>query len=253
MFKIFILLSLLSAPALAQLPTYHCGFGGSGNACQFWDVVTDANNYRFEITSDNFNVNQVSVDGLNVTVLGRDICDKFQNLRFVSTGFEIGLERITADAFESCELSSLSISKNKVINLDFFQKLGNLDSFQWYMGTIQTLPIDIFRDLTNMQVFTWYYGDLRDFPSALIRNMPRLLIINLESNELSDIDVEGIYRNAPTLEIFQFDDNPIKCSRLNAIKSYLRSEGISYNSVDFGKIRDPPLERDVQGYHCVKD
>lgn len=248
-----LLISLQLLPTLAQLPSYHCNYGGSGNACHFWDIVTDANNYRFDITSDNFNVNQVFVDGLNVTVLGRDICDKFEKLRFFSTGFEIALEMITADAFESCELSSLDISKNKVTNLDFFQKLGNLDSFRWYWGVVPTLPVDIFRDLTNMQSFSWIYGDLREFPAALIRNMPRLVHISLESNELTQIDVEGILTYAPNIEIFQFDDNPIKCSRSTAIRSFLRSKGVSYNSVDFGKLRDVPLDRDVLGYHCVQD
>lgn len=246
------ILAIAIALASEDWPTYHCNFSGSGNGCSFWNLQTDHENYRFHITSYNNNVTIVEIDGSKAAVIGPDICEYFKLVRVIRINWNAGLEYIRPEAFLSCHLNTLDISRNNVTDLEFFKNTGNLGSFRWYYGKITTLPIDIFRNWTSMTSFTWDVGDLEDFPAQLIRNMPKLNYLKLEGNELKDLQVERIVIYAPQLKFLLFDDNPIKCSRHREIRRFLSSNNIEYFPANFGKPRDYPMERDGN-YRCIKD
>lgn len=244
----------------AQFPTYRCEIADFWNTtCAFSDLKLTRTNYRFIPEAVDFNVREVQIIPPSVVpIIGPDICISFINLKVFRVEPNIGAEAFAPNAFEACqyvdELQMTEQPNIREISRQLFAPMKWMQYLNWTHSEIEEWPTDVFVDLETMWHLTWRQGKLRSLSADQFRNFKRMNILDIESNELSDVNIEGILATCPNLEYVWLDDNPIRCSRLAVIKQALRARQITPQPARSPKPdRVVKLVKDNEGLLCLPD
>lgn len=255
----FVLVTGVLSVVNAQFPTAKCEIIDYWNTtCSFSTLQLTRTSYRFTPEADNFDLREVRISvPSKVVTVGPDICDHFVNLKVFQLDPNTGVEEFSPDATQNCfyvsEFQMPEQSGIKSVSRQLFGPMKWLEYINWTHSVIEEIPEDSFDGLTSMWSVTWTQGALKTFPPSLFKSFQRLNMLDIESNELTDLIVEEILPLTPNFQYIRMDDNPIKCSRLQVIKQVLRERKVSLSQVRNPKNRSPPLSRDNEGFLCVQE
>lgn len=251
---------LIYHEAAGQAVSVRCDIDDYYNTtCTFNSLQLTRSNYRFTPLADDYDVREVRIiPPSRVPTVGPDICASFRNLKVFRLEPNIGAEELARNAFEGCQyVSELQMTEQRSIEevtREMLAPMRWLQYINWTHSDIQELPQDVFSDLPEMWWLTWRQGKLRSFPASLVSAFQKMNILDVESNELTDLDVEGILAQTPNLEYVWFDDNPIKCSRVQQIKQALRARQMFPQPARAPKQgRSVQLIKDAEGFLCLRD
>lgn len=252
------ILIIKTAITYAQLPSFRCTVESAKDTCVFRDIQLSRDQFRFIPEAEHYNFERVDIlTPSYVEVFGPDICNTFPNLKLIELGRGIGLEELSVDVVDNCKnLTVLRILESKIsaVDRELFSKLPLMKTLSLTYSLIKTLPFDTFSDLTEMYYLDMKQGALETFHPNLVKTFRELEVFILESNELSDLDIETIIEYSPSLRYVWIADNPIKCSRFQEIKNALRERRINnFFSTNPKQNRTVPLVEDNDGFLCLAD
>lgn len=254
------ILSFSICNSWAQFPTIRCNIDDFYNTtCTFSELQLTRTDYRFTPEADDYDVREVRIiPPSRVPTIGPDICNAFVNLKVFRLEPGVAAEEFAADAFQGCQyVDELQMNEQRSIrgiSRQLFAPMKWIQYINWTHSDLEELPQDAFADLEYMWQFTWRQGKLKTLPADLFSSFKKMTILDVESNELSDIDFEGIMARCPDLKYVYFDDNPIKCSRLAVIKQALKARPIYSSQARSPKPdREVKLVKDNEGYLCLAD
>lgn len=207
-------------------------------------------------------IEYVSMLDSKVEVLTGDIC---QTLPFVKEFFgrSMGLTFLDENAFEKCtklesvELSDNSLTTlppkifywneqleyvglfhNKLIHLDenVFQNNKKLNLIILTENQLRYLPTNLFKNVLSLMTLYLEYNHISDlsFLEEEAPIMENLEVLHLDHNQLSDVNVELLYRNCSNLEQIHLVENEFWCERQLQIGASLTAKGITFYGLTLG-------------------
>lgn len=219
--------SIIISTTRCEVPAYKCEI--EDGFCTFWNVDLNLSSYRFFPRADRpQNVGKVRFYNSKIDKFGPDLCHAFTNLKVLEVYFA-DVQEITEDAFSSCtKLETIDFRYHKLTTLkpDTFQPAKNLTFLRLDAGELTNLPLNIFRDLTNLTVLSVAENKLGLFPSLLVKDLSNLTELWLYSNQLIDLDPQGLLRNLPKLQKVYINDNDFRCDRVQPIVRAFQERGI---------------------------
>lgn len=254
---IFILEIAFVTP-LKTPPIVECEYGFIGDElyCYLRNIQVTAKNYKFKPKAQNNTViKNVVVERSTIPVLGTDICETFINLEYLSFG-PVDLEDIRADALTRCKnLKTLSVTSNKITDLNkaTFKGLEKLETLYLAGNNLLQLDDDLFEDLKALTSLHLYFNRLSEFSTALIRHNVHLTSLFLFSNDFFDFDLDGILDALPDLDVFIFDDNNIRCSKIIKFVNKLSARKIEYEWDGFTTKPRSTSRDKMLGISCLED
>lgn len=219
-----LLCSLIDATPVEQvnvtLTTFECQPEYIGY-CFFRDLVTTKENPRFQPYHPNPNsVSDIFVSGGQLEVLTSDICNYFHNLERLYIYYGMGVEIITEEAFYNCPiLKSVKIEKSKLTRLPetLFVNNPELNALKINDNPITQLPRNIFSNNPEVHVIELINTPLEEIPFDQMIGHNYSTYIDVYSNNLKDFPIEFLLETFPNLSRVAFNDNNIKCSRVQEI------------------------------------
>lgn len=244
------------SPSLRDdIPVFKCII--EAYTCYFTSVVLNSTHYFWEPTADN----PLLVGGVNfcssvIPVITNGICNTFPTLQFLYMT-HLGVKEIAEDAFQNCSaLTNLYLNSNQIKKLqpNTFMYLKNLLNLQLYDNQIMELnDYDLFADLQKLAALALYQNNLTEFSAELLRNNKKLYNLRLDSNYLSDLEVEQLVKFVPNFQKLYWGDNEVSCSRVVEANNLLTSKGIDFNDAASSRVRYYPTEKVFGTIRCNPD
>lgn len=228
MYWLTLTLSLLIATVLAEGPIHKCS-STIRSQCILKNVQVTKDNYHFEPTSDDPSaITQVIITNSSIPLFGEDICRAFPNLAHLEIQ-SAEMEKINVDAFDECnELASLKIVNQHIQTLDkdVFKNLKKLYTLTLNNVGLKSLHVDTFDSLTQLFSLSLAGNHLYEFSPELLKSLKNVDQLWINSNELSDVDENGLVRALPKLTELYFNDNDLNCHRIASILRVLKEHGV---------------------------
>lgn len=249
---IFVLVLLKSTVSFGK--QYKCTIYDNGQKCEMWGVQLTKSDYRIEPEANNLNaVTTCDIRG-TVPVLSSGICRAMPNLKKLSAS-SVSMEEIERNALAGCKkLEKLDLFYNNFVKLDknTFKGLTSLKQLRLYGGRIQEFDLDLTdqKELTQLGLEKL---DIIVFPADILREQKNLKELFLYSNNLFDLDVEGILKYTPNLEIIRLSDNNFKCARLKEILTVLKEKNIKAEALRYALMQRNYKPDKIEGIHCLSD
>lgn len=212
--------------------------------------------YQIEPEVDNINaVRTIWLYGTVAILSSNSICEAMPNLRTFEG--HLSMEELDKNAFLGCshlESLNLDLKNNTFVKFgrNALTGLSNLKDLSIYNGSIPRLYLDL-TDLKKLETLRFFELGLTMFSADILRKQINLKKLSLYSNNLLDLDVEGILKYTPNLEWINLQDNNFKCTRLSEILSVLTRKKIIIEAWFFElKHRDYVTET-IDDIHCLTD
>lgn len=260
MFKIILatalcLLPLLFNPTTAELPVFNCVTGPFGT-CAFLNINTTKENPNFQpYNEDPSYIYKVYIlNTSRLEVLTSDICDYFPRLGELVILNVPNLQNFTADSVSACrDLSWFSLYGSSVteIPLDLFKANPEMRHVIFKDVPIQAIQPGQFHgiDLSNLILVG---TNITEFPVDSIKpeDSPYLKYFVTSSSNLVDFDLELLLSRFELLRQIGYDDNDIRCSRVEVMNGLMKARNVTFATERSLKPRVGPTEtRD--GVICV--
>lgn len=191
-----------------------------------------------------------------IEVLSKGICEMLPNLE-VYLLWDLLIEEIEEDTFHACHKLQILIVHNATLSYipkNLFKGLVNLESLRLAGGNLTTLDFDI-TDSKNLIQVAFYAFNLSVFRPEILREQRKLEHLRIMSNQLFNLDIDQILRNAPNMKKIDLADNNFKCSRLEEILDVLKAKNIEATSFIYPKMLKNrtyiPEKRDE--IHCLTE
>lgn len=165
------------------------------------------------------------------------ICSDFPNLATLSL-WDIGIERVSENAFKNCKLiSTVNLEKNRITELDENVFRENLKLEYLFLGFNQltTLPGNIF---INQHVLMTLWIDnnrITHLPENVFRSLRKLTSLNINENQLSTL-TPNIFNSLKNLESLSLSSNNIKELPKNIFNSLRKLTGLWIENNDIKTI-----------------
>lgn len=142
------------------------------------------------------------------------------------------LEIILSDALSSClnlKFFELRHSKIAEIPSTLFNSNKKLTSIYISHSPVKQIPAEIFGGLSNLQSVSLNNLLIDEFPVEVVaRSLSRdIKAIHVWSNYLKDLDVDYTLWFWPLITSITYDDNEIKCDRVEVINTFMRENGLT--------------------------
>lgn len=189
--------------------------------------------------------------GSSVEWLSGDICSYFPNL----TGFYIysdGVQGFTEDAFIACkklEFFHLEGGVFEEIPINLFKENRNLLTFKLYDTPIERILPNQFHAHPNLLVVEISASQLEEFPVLSI-NSTNFNALYLHSSNLKDFPGEELLQKFPKLGYTAFNDNDIKCSRVDKLLSFFFTRKVAVYTFRKPKQREGEVG-ESSGFICI--
>lgn len=235
---------------------YRCSIADNGETCKILRLKLTRDDYSIEPVADHPTVVTKVILSGTVPVLSNGICQAMSNLNILYAN-ELSMEEIEEDAFEGCDkLSYLDLDDNNLVKMgkNTFKGLTSLEQL-WLRGGNSPI-VDL--DLTDLKQLKWLglrHFNITLFPAEILREQTNLADLMLFSNNLFDLDIEGILKFTPNLNQIELIDNNFKCSRLKEILVILKAKNVNTAShyVVEHQRRRKYIPSKIDGIHCLTD
>jgi hypothetical protein len=172
-------------------------------------------------------------------------------------GNDKGYEEIDENAFMHCDkLIYIELDDNnwqKIPQKTFKDKgLNKLDILWISGGNIPGLDLDL-TDLKQLEWLIIRNMSINVLPSKTFDGLENLIYLFLQSNNLFDIDIEGILQFTPKLKKIYLNDNIFKCSRLSEIIPYLKNKNVEPRTYIWNKRQRNYTPQKINNIGCLSD
>lgn len=242
-------------PETTKGPNYNCTRTARYDPhCTFENVILSETDLEWQPdTYDADLIDIIHFANSRIPVFSNTICTHFPSLKELHVRGQ-HVKKIQYNAFEKCKvLARIHFEDNEI---------QEVDPSTFAFGSIHRIYLDgnrirqltcWFANLVNLTVLSVSNNNLTHFNPDLIKNNHNLQILDLSSNEMSDIPVEAILHLRPKhLEVFNVDDNELSCVRTVQIIKLLHNHGIQSN-VTKQKSRFYNQKTVLDGYTCNGD
>lgn len=210
---------------------YNCTLSEDNKICTITGLNLTRDDYLIELDEANLtdDVSKLVLEGA-VPVLSPDgICKAMPNLKEFQMNL-VSMEEIDERAFENCtKLTKIFIvADNKFINLkkNTFKGLSELQELVIRRGNIPEVDIN-FDDLKQLKQLALNDLNIVKLPVRILREQANLERLSLISNNLTDLDVEGILNYTTKLKEINLEGNFFSCSHLTGIFTLLKGKTIN--------------------------
>lgn len=212
-----------------QIRQVTCSMSEYNRKCTISGLTLSLKNYTFfPVAYDSNHVNKIEIKSSTVPVLTSDICTTFPKLKnFIAP--EQHIEIIEDYAFNNCtELIEINLERNNIHKLGkgVFSNAKQLQRLHILGASLEQFDTDLFSNLTELKQIVYGASGLKELPVVAIKNLKKLQYLYLYSNELSDLDAEGLIENLPNLKTIYINDNNFHCDRLIEIMAAFKAENI---------------------------
>lgn len=201
-----------------EIPEIACTFeiAEAESVCYYQGLNLDQSNYRFQpVAEAPKNITILIVTNSTLAGFSREFCDTFPNLRQIST-IGVGLEILDADALESCnDLRYLQAFDNHITDLpeQFFRYNRVIQEIDFHDNKIKHIHPTQFRGLKRLNALTLSSNEIEEFPVDSITDTS-LLTLELQTNDITYLDVESIVDKLPNLQVIGYQNNELACVRV---------------------------------------
>lgn len=216
--QLFFLLMILQIEfSTCDISRVRCTMYETNRKCTISSIITTSKNSTFvPVAPDARAVVKFEIIKSIVSVLTSNICTTFNNLKyFTAVGQHI--EIVEDYAFNNCtDMLDINLEKNNIHKLGtgIFSNTKKLQRLHMLGGSVQHIDDDLFSNLGELNQLLYSANGLKELPVAAIRNLKKLELLYLYSNDLSDLDAEGLVENLPKLKSIYINDNNFHCDRL---------------------------------------
>lgn len=224
------------------------------NTCFFKDIHLSENDYYWKPEADNPDlIDKVNFVNCKIPVLTVNICNYFVSLRELNINGQY-VQEVMENAFHDCAVLSRIYLQNNLISKIHDSTFTNVNIFRIYLDGNRIENLDCWLgNLVNLTVLSVSANNLTEFNPEIIKENKKLKVLHLNSNDLSDVDVESLIENHPKLRVFYFDDNEISCVRVVEIIKLLRENEIKTGNFSDHKVRYYKQMGVFGGYKCNGD
>lgn len=262
MFKVSLLILTFAAAAVLakpleelknQLPVVNCD-NWKPNHCIISEINVTKANSRFQVYNPNPElIYQIIIEGpaAHVEWLSGDICNYFPELTGISMNY-IGLQGFTNDAFVACqklEFFNMQGGLFEEVPVNIFQENRNLLTFQLFDTPIKRILPNQFHAHPNLVLVHIGVSQLEVFPVESIRS-DIFQALHVYSSNLKDFPAEELLQRFPILKFTTFNDNDIKCSRVDELIKIFNARQVEIFRFALPKEREGPVG-ESSGFICI--
>lgn len=215
--------------ATCEIRQVTCSMYEYNKKCTISGLTLTLKNYTFVPIATNFRiVTKFEITGSVVPVITGNVCTTFTKLKNFAA-IEQHVEQIEDYAFKNCtELIDLNLEKNSIHKLGegVFSNTKQLQRLHLLGASLGKIDVDMFSNLSELNQLVYSASGLKELPVAAIQNLKKLEYLYLYSNELADLDTEGLIKNLPNLRTLYINDNNFHCDRLIEIINAFKARNI---------------------------
>lgn len=233
---------------------YKCSTSIDSQTCLIDGLTLTRNDYKIEPEAANLSaVTKFKLSGI-VPVLSSEICDAMPNL----TNFKadnVSMEEIDENTFQECKkLMALNLADNQFVKLErnTFKGLTDLRHLLISGGNVPIIDLDL-TDLKQLKILTLNNLSIAVLLPENFCGLENLLNVQLYSNNLFDLDTEGILKHKPKLTNVGLTDNNFKCSRLQEIRSVFEKNNVETPHDAKWKRARSYMPKNVKDIICLSD
>lgn len=228
--KIIFTVTLLTISSITlgeEIPEIACTFE-SIDLCYLEGLSLPKTGYRFLPIAEKPNdISFVVITNSSIAGLSRDLCDTFPNLKQISI-INVGLEIIDGDALENCNtLRYLQAFNNRISKIpeQLFRFTRNIEEIDFYNNQIKHIGITHFQGLKRLKTLILSSNHINLFPADTLTDTG-VLILELQTNDISYLDIETIVDKLPDLQAVNYQNNELSCVRVEQYNKLLTEKNI---------------------------